>query len=188
MRTLFNDDSAVVEEIPFRLLLIMTMISLSVYAASSGLNQLQEGRVVTSLEEEMDQFVRVGVATMASGEGTRVSHTLSFPVGGGLSLESLTIGGNFDSPQNGDRPDRYTFTLSNGEEGLRILMSSTVIIQASNADGLGYLVSTSSGEETIHMVAVECQGKMILILVDSTANFTYSDMMDYKIAHRCETN
>jgi hypothetical protein len=181
-----EDDSAMVEEIPFRLLLIMLMISLSVYAASSGLARLAESRAVVGLESEMDEFVRVGIAVMASGEGTRVGYTLDLATGGSVSVESLIIGGDVDDPEGIDA-SRYWFRLSDGEETLRTLSSGSALIKASNREGEGFPAIRSNGEELIHMVSVECKGGMMLVLLQETDSFTPDDISEFKDINGCNS-
>ena len=187
MRGHIEDDSAMVEEIPFRLLLIMLMISLSVYAASSGLARLAESRAVVGLESEMDEFVRVGIAVMASGEGTRVGYTLDLATGGSVSVESLIIGGDVDDPEGIDDPELYRFRLSDGEESLRTLSSGSVLIKASNREGEGFPAIRSNGEQLIHMVSVECKGGMMLVLLQERDSFTPVDISEFKDINGCNS-
>lgn len=186
MRGHIEDDSAMVEEIPFRLLLIMLMISLSVYAASSGLARLAESRAVVGLESEMDEFVRVGIAVMASGEGTRVGYTLDLATGGSVSVESLIIGGDVDDPEGIDA-SRYRYRLSDGEETPRTLSSGSVLIKASNREGEGFPAIRSNGEELIHMVSVECKGGMMLVLLQERDSFTPVDISEFKDINGCNS-
>jgi len=164
--SLLADESALVEELPFRLMLLVLLVGLSVSAASSGLQRITEQRTMMGLEAEIDSLLQVGVAVAASGEGTRVDHIMQLQGQGVISLESLTLGGNVSNPEGTDRPTVYTYRFSTGVEQSRMLGVVGVELSVSDSAGEGFEVDFAGTRTLIQMVAVQCDEGMMLVLLD----------------------
>lgn len=166
MRNKFaRDNSAAVEDIPFRLLIMVLLLAGSITIASSGLSTISGLNMQAKLTDEMDHLGEIALATSSSGSGTKVHHTLDIPNTNAVSVSELIIGGAIGET-SGPFSSTYRIELSNGKAMFGTLSPGHHELNITNSDGDGpFTTEMNGGRVSVLLVAVNCQNQNLIVMM-----------------------
>jgi hypothetical protein len=166
MYHLVDDTNGAVEDIPFRLLIMVLLLAGTVSIATSGITKISELNMQKQLTEEMDSLGEVALATSSSGSGTIIHYVLELPYTETVSVSELKIGGDFS---NDDDPFSSTFRieLTNGRSIFGTLTPGHHELNITNAQADGpYIPPINNGKIAITLVAIDCQNQNLIVMMD----------------------
>jgi|GEM_PF-3235279 hypothetical protein len=152
-----------VEDIPFRLLIMVLLMAATISIAASGLTTVSEMSLQARLEEEMTELGGIALATSSSGSGTTIHHRFEIPRTGMVSVTQFEVGGAIG--ESGAFSTAYRITLSSGDSVFRTLAPGHHELRITNIDGDGPFVPTSmSGRIAVVLIAVDCLDEIIIVM------------------------
>jgi len=163
----FDDDAAAVEEIPFRLLIMIMLTSASLAAAASGMDALSEVRVRSAVDSQMADLAEMAIAVSSSGGGSRVYFTLEIPATPLLKVDSLSIGGPLT--ESSASSTTYRLELSNGITHVGLVVPGFHQVKITNPSGDGaFELPITGGRVGVVLTSIECQGESVVVMMEES--------------------
>jgi len=166
VRLLVNDTNAAVEDIPFRLLIMVLILAGTVAIATSGITKISELNMQNKLTEEMNSLGEVALATSSSGSGTTIHYVIELPHTEAVSVSELKIGGDFSNDAD---PFSSTFRieLTNGRSIIGTLTPGHHELNITNAKADGpYIPPINNGKIAVTLVAIDCHNQNLIIMMN----------------------